>query len=57
MIKLQRTTILQAKDGQIVIKVNSRPGDAGIVINSTALDNWCARQVRERLFDKPPAKT
>lgn len=53
MIKLKRTTIVQQEDGEILIKINTRPGDPGVVVNPVIFDNWCVRQVRERLFEKP----
>ena len=53
MIKLKRTTVIQQKDGTILVKINTRPNDSGIEVDQVIFDNWCVRQVREKLFEKP----
>jgi len=53
MIKLLRTTIVQTKDGTLLVKINARPHDVGIPISAKMLDNWVARQVRDNLFSSP----
>ena len=53
MIKLLRTTIVQTKDGTLLVKINARPNDVGIPISAKMLDNWCARHVRDNLFGTP----